>query len=243
MNLKSLLCLLLFFVHLANANDKVFVLTEDWYPFNYKDESTVAGSSTEYVKRLLEHANIDYQIEIREWSEAYAILKSEPNTLLYSTFKTPKRAPLFHWVCPINQPVFSSVYALSDRLDIEANNFTELKSYSVGITAETYPYHLFKDLGFDEGKNLQVTKNNSSNLGMLLRKRVDLIVESDIAIIEMMKAHNIAENKLKKLMTIEDPDQPEICLAINKNTSLDVVEKLQQAHKQLQTKTPIPTKL
>lgn len=239
MKVKVLFCLLLVFANLAYANTKLSVLTEDWRPFNYQEGNAIVGSSTAYVKRLLAHTNLDYQIEIREWSEAYAILKSEPNTLLYSTFKTPKRAPLFHWICPINQPVYSSVYALNDRSDINADNFKALKNYSIGITAETYPFHLFKGLGFIEGQHLQVTKNNSSNMGMLLRRRVDLIVESDIAIAEMIKMHKVDPHMLKKLMTIEDPEHPEICLAINKETDSDTIEKLQHAHKQLQLTTKI----
>lgn len=234
MKFTLLLCLLLAFTNQSAANTQLSVLTEDWHPFSYKEGDAIVGTSTTYVKRLLEQANLNYQIEIREWSEAYTILKSEPNTLLYSTFRTPKRAPLFHWICPINQLVASSVYALSDRLDITASNLKDLKTYSIGITKETYPYHFFKDLGFIEGKNLQVTKNNSSNLGMLMRKRVDLIVESDIAILEMMKIDNIHPNTIKKLVKVEDPDQPDICLAISKGTDLKTIQKIKQAHKQLQ---------
>lgn len=242
MKLSLLLYSLLVFAHVSHANPKLSVLTEDWYPFNYQYGDQVIGSSTNYVKQLLEQAQLDYEIEVREWSEAYAILNSEPNTLLYSTFKTPSRAPQFHWICPINKPVYSSIYALSSRLDIKAQNFEDLKAYSLGITQETYPYDLFKSLGFTEGKHLQVTKNNSSNLGMLLRGRVDMIAESDVAIVEMLKQHHISASQVKKILSMDDPDQPEICLAINKSTNSDIVEKLQQAHKYLLKQRPIPTK-
>lgn len=242
MKFSLLLSLLLVTASASCANTKLSVLTEDWYPFNYQKGEQVVGTSTEFVKQLLDIAEVEYQIEIREWSEAYAILKNEPNTLLYSTFKTPKRAPLFHWICPINEPVFSSAYALSDRLDISATTYEELKPYSIGITQETYPYHLFKDLGFVEGENIQATKNNSSNLGMLLRRRVDIIIESDIAIVEMMQKHKVNQSSIKKLMTIEDPDLPEICLAISKSTSDEVVQKLKQAHKKLLRQQPMQTK-
>lgn len=243
MKLSLLLYSLLLFTHVSHASTKLSVLTEDWYPFNYQYGDQVIGSSTIYVKQLLEQAQLDYEIEVREWSEAYAILSSEPNTLLYSTFKTPSRTPLFHWICPINHPIYSSIYALSNRQDISAQNFKDLKAYSMGITQETYPYNLFKSLGFIEGKHLHVTKNNSSNLGMLLRGRVDIIAESDMAIVEMLKQHHVPQSHVKKILFIEDPNQPDICLAISKNTAPKLVDKLQQAHKQLLEQKPIPTKM
>lgn len=242
MKLSLLLYSLLLFAHISHANTKLSVLTEDWYPYNYQYGDQVIGSSTTYVKQLLEHAQLDYEIEVREWSEAYAILSSEPNTLLYSTFKTPSRTPQFHWICPINQPIYSSIYALSSRRDIKAQNVEDLKAYSLGITQESYPYDLFKSLGFTEGKHLQITKNNSSNLGMLLRGRVDMIAESDEAIIEMLKQHHMSPSQVKKILSIDDPAQPEICLAISKNTNRDIVQRLQQAHKHLLKQRPIQTK-
>lgn len=242
MKLGLLLYTLLVFAHVSHASNKLSVFTENWYPFNYQSGEQVIGSSTTYVKQLLEQAQLDYEIEVREWSQAYAILSSEPNILLYSTFKTPSRAPHFHWVCPINQPIYSSIYALSSRRDIKAQNFEDLKAYSLGITQESYPYDLFKGLGFTEGEHLQITKNNSSNLGMLLRGRIDIIAESDEAIIEMLKQHHVSPSQLKKILSIDDPDQPEICLAISKNTEDDIVKKLQQAHQYLLKHRPIPIK-
>lgn len=229
MKSKLITLVLLLLTQLSHASEKLSVLVEDWYPFNYQDGDEIVGSSTDYVKRLLEHAQLDYEIEIREWSQAFSILKSEPNTLLYSTFKTEKRADMFHWICPINEPVYSSAYALADNTQVTAATLEQLKAYSVGITQDTYPFHRFKDLGFIEGENIQVTKNNSSNLGMLLRGRVDVIIESDIAIEGMIDKAKVDPNKIKKLLAVKDPNHPEICLAISKQTDLRTVEKLKQA--------------
>jgi polar amino acid transport system substrate-binding protein len=103
----------LFFVMLAGillitactapaATGKLRILTEEYPPFNYTDTGgNLVGSSTEIVKGIITKLGENITIEVLPWTQAYAIVLSEPDAALYSVARTSGRESLFMWVGPI----------------------------------------------------------------------------------------------------------------------------------------------
>ena len=50
----------------------ISVVTEDWPPYNYLDENgEMTGYSTKVVKKVLEKANVQYDIRLYPWARSY----------------------------------------------------------------------------------------------------------------------------------------------------------------------------
>ncbi|MDG1753016.1 MAG: transporter substrate-binding domain-containing protein [Thalassotalea sp.] len=236
--------LLMLFPYVINANEYTLenidskyhlsVVTENWYPFNYLDKNgELTGSSTELVKSILEHANIPYEINVYPWQRSYSLARTQKNTLIYSIFRSPIREEMFHWVCPISTKAIHSVYKLSKRVDIKINSKNDLAEYSINVTRGTFPHEFFLGKGMEEGVNLQLTATNEANLLMLIKNRVDLIVEVEIGVFQMLRELGLPENTIEKAYTFEEMNQAQSCLAVSKGTPQHIIEKIKQSHKAL----------
>ena len=116
------------FIGLGNAYaaDSVLVMTEQFPPFNYKDGGEIKGFSTKIVRKLTEHARLNYTIELVPWKRAYNTTLSRPNTLIYTIAKTDARMDKFHWIGKIsNRKV--SLFRLRSRKDLAAMTLEQAK--------------------------------------------------------------------------------------------------------------------
>jgi len=220
-----------FFGSYAVADDQITVVTENWYPFNYLDKNgNIVGKSTDIVKKILSNANIDYSIDIYPWKRSMNLARTRPNVLIYSILRTPIREKLFHWICPISSKVKHQVYKLSSRKDIVVKSEEDIKNYSLSLTRGTFPHQYMQSLGLVDGVNLQVTSENDINVKMLIKGRVDLIVEVESAIYSMLMAQGLKPDYITPLITISLNNNPDNCMAISKQTPIALVERIRQSH-------------
>lgn len=223
----------------AKADDKITVVTENWYPFNYLDkEGNIVGESTDIVKKILSDAHIDYSIDIYPWKRSMNLARTRPNVLIYSILRTPIRENLFHWICPISRKINHQVYKLSSRKDIVVKVDEDIKKYSLSLTRGTFPHQYMQSLGLIDGVNLQVTSENDINAKMLIKGRVDLIVEIESAIYPILKAQGLKPDYITPLISISSKNNPDNCMAINKQTPIDLVERIRQSHNNIVMNKP-----
>lgn len=216
----------------ADSNYQLSVVTETWVPFNYKNEKNeVIGSSTEIVKSVLQRAEIPYEINIYPWNNSYNIARTQENVLIYSIFRSAVREQFFHWICPISsRKVINSVYKLSTRQDVIVKSGDNLSDYSINATRGSFHHELLLSKGMEEGVNLQLTSSSYVNVLMLVKNRVDLIVEVDETIYQMLEELNLPANTVEKVYTFDEKEQPEFCMAISKGTPQIIIDKIRNSH-------------
>ena len=152
------------------------ILTEDWEPFNYEEEGTVQGISTDMLVLMLQRVGSSQgrsDIEILPWVRALRHLKEKPNTLLYTTTRTEEREHMFKWVGPIFESQFN-MYALKSK-GIKINTFEDIRNYSVGTLRDDAVENI---LMFKTGMKLsdfQRVSLNLNNTKKLADGRVDLV--------------------------------------------------------------------
>lgn len=218
----------------AQTTTNLQVVTEFWYPFNYKNaQGEIIGSATQSVKQILAKAQVNYEISMYDWSFAYNLARSQANVIIYSILRTPAREHLFHWVCPVASEVKNSVYKLATRKDIRVASINDLVNYSINVTRGTFPHQYFVEQGMEVGKNLQLTSNNQANILMLFKQRVDLIVEAELAIASIVSDAGHSIDEIEKVFTLDPINPRQTCMAISKQTDIKLVQKIQQAHQAL----------
>ncbi|WP_462172966.1 substrate-binding periplasmic protein [Pseudoalteromonas xiamenensis] len=157
----------------ADALPRLEVVTEEWRPYNYLDENgTLIGGATEKVKRVLDKAGVEYEMQVYPWVRALKIARQKPNTLIYSIFRTPERESWFHWGCPLLQPVKEYVFTLKSRKDIKIRTLEDAKQYITSTVRGSVGHDFLVNQGFEAGKNLDVAADASAIPRKLLAGRV-----------------------------------------------------------------------
>lgn len=237
MFLHYLLRIVVFAVYLsalscqALAADSVQVVTENWYPYNYLDENhQVVGQSTALVKQVLQAAELDFTLNLYPWTRALNLATTSPNVLIYTILKTPEREPLFHWICPIAQKNVHRLYRLTSRNDIVLSAEQDIKNYSIAVTRDTFLHKFMLQQGLNEGQNLQLTADDHVNITLFLAGRVDLLAEFDDALLRALKDDNLDSSVVTPVLTLPADAYPEYCMALSKETPINLVEKIRAAH-------------
>lgn len=223
-----------FLVSIGYANDKIEVVTENWYPYNYLDDKgEVVGQSTTWVRSVLDDAGVGYSIKLVPWTRALDLAKSRPNVLIYTILRTPPREKLFQWICPISDREVHQLFKLTNRKDIVVRTEQDIKNYSVSVTRETFLHQYMLNLGLVEGYNLQITSDDSISAKLFLAGRVDLLAEFESSLYRTLKKAGLDERVVSPIMSLSAQSNPENCMAFSKQTSLELVNKVRQSHKKL----------
>jgi polar amino acid transport system substrate-binding protein len=229
-----LLCAFLCKADKGVDEQNIVVLTESWIPFNHLDKNNeVVGTSTLVVKKILDDANILYTIKLSDWQSSFDLARVEPNSLIYSIIRTPIRESMFHWLCPINKTPKNAIYALSSRNDIVIKTFDDVKNHSISVTRGAFPLDVLNKKGVVEGRNMHLTLNNDINIEMLLKGKVDLIVEAEQAVYLMLRGKGLSEQHVKKVLSFTEAEQPQLCLALNKDMPQYLIDKITQSHQKV----------
>lgn len=100
----SRLCALMLFACMAvacRAAEDIVAYTEDFPPYNFLDgEGRPAGFSVELLAVLMKEAGLGYRIELVPWARAVQSVRRTPDSLLFTTARTPEREGWFDWVGP-----------------------------------------------------------------------------------------------------------------------------------------------
>lgn len=118
--------------YFAYSKPKLTIYTEEFPPFNYRDQEKITGGSTEIVEEIMKRANVDYSIKLLPWSRAYKLVQQDPNSLIYSISRRKDRENLFIWVGKI-APSNNSIYALKGS-NIKISSLNDLNSFKIGTT-------------------------------------------------------------------------------------------------------------
>ena len=129
----------------AHSVDDLYIGTEDYPPYNLKENGKLQGISIDLMDlmlRKLDSRQTHDNISILPWARGYFYLKERKYTCLFSTFRTKKREKLFKWVGPIS----STTISLIARKD-KNNSLSDIMKYQVGVVREDVGEQLIEKPG------------------------------------------------------------------------------------------------
>ena len=121
----------------AKPVDEIIFITEDVYPFNFKENGKLQGMSVDILMSMLQKLDSNQlrsDILMLPWNQGYSVVQKKKNTSLFSTTRTKEREKLFKWVGPIT-PIAISLIAKKDR-HIKIRSFNEINKYKIGAVKE-----------------------------------------------------------------------------------------------------------
>jgi polar amino acid transport system substrate-binding protein len=172
-----ILVILIFNSHIyASHFDSIELMTEEFPPYNFKDNGKAYGISIEIMSMLL---NLDHSKKINRdfifypWIRSYTKLKKEKKKVLFVMTKTQDRKNLFKWVGPISES--KNVIIGMKSSGIKVNNSADLLKYKICIVSEDAAGQLLLSLLKNKKENLIEVASIDRCLSMLLVNRVDLM--------------------------------------------------------------------
>lgn len=88
---------------LAGPIDKLTFYTENFPPYQFREDGRLKGIFIDILKEAFKRAGTTKTIEgirMMPWARGYTIVQNTPNTVLFGTARTKKREKKFLWVGP-----------------------------------------------------------------------------------------------------------------------------------------------
>lgn len=208
------------------------LFTESFPPYNFVQEDKVVGINTDVLSLACKQANIDCSFNLYPWKRAMDSVKRQPNSGLFSTARIPEREDSFIWVGPIVSS-YSCFYKLTTRDDIVVDNYNALKDYTVGIPRSDIYENILQRIGLSEGNNYLTFSKKHEDMAMFEQGKLDLIIGSSLTLSSQLTQVNLKPKEIEPVIELKDIALVANYLALNKNTTPELVSKLQLALDQI----------
>ncbi|SNY55698.1 amino acid ABC transporter substrate-binding protein, PAAT family [Arsukibacterium tuosuense] len=209
----------------------VQVVTELSPPHQTMVAGQIGGYSTQLVKAILQQAGVSASIEMYPWARAYKMALQQPDTLIYNMARTAQREQLFQWIGPVASYRLGFV-KLAHRQDIQLKALADARRYSIAVQRHDVAENFLKKNGFGQPGQLVLAADISESWQLLLHGKVDLIIDDPMALTAMAGHFNVEPEYVEFAFAIA-PLQQQTYLAANKAMSAQLIDALQQAHKQV----------
>ncbi|WDE05679.1 transporter substrate-binding domain-containing protein [Thalassomonas viridans] len=222
---------MLFFSAGVSAHELITVYTENYPPYNMyaPDNKTIVGKSTELVRQIFHRANIEHDMILTTWARSLQTARDQKNTAVFSTARTADREKDFYWIGPlvINQWIFMA----REEDNIIIDSLSDLKGLVIG----SYRSDASAQFLAENGIAVEITSFDGQNAHKLKSKRIDLWATGIL-----LGPYLARENQVSGLSIVKNSQgEPFVYidvgmhLALNKNTSIDIYHRLNNAFREI----------
>lgn len=226
-----LMSIYLLFVSCEKTDNRLIALTEEFPPLNYTYNDSAYGCSSEIVRKLFKESNIEGEISIMNWTDAYNEAQKRPNTLIFSIARTSDREKLFNWIGQITIAE-SNVFALKGTVGLSIKSYKDLSRYKTSVIRDSYISDFLKDNGIIINET-QYASSPVELVNKLMAKDVELIIVNKLVLNYIVRNLGYYLSDFKEILKVPELDK-KYYVAISKNSDPDLVKKLQLAYKSLE---------
>lgn len=224
-------CCSLLLISMTVHSEEVKVVTEYLTPYQIKNpDGSLGRFSTEIVRAIFKQANKQPNFVVMPWARAYEVAKSEKNVMIFSIARTEERDKRFHWIGSLtNEKLY--FWGLKSQFDKPIDDIEQLKNYKIAIARYSNVDQYLNDYEF---KNVYKLSKEEQNIQMLFKGRADIIVSTELTLINKLKKHGLDFNKIFKIKEFIDLNN-DLNLAISLQSDPKLVLEFQHAYKEIKT--------
>jgi len=200
--------------------DALQIYTEEFPPLNLMVDGQLTGQATEVVQEILKRMDVDKDITLLLWSDAYQKLVNEPNIVLFSTSLISERKDLFKWVGPLSS---AEIYFYTSKdCTLNLKTFDDAKKVlKIAVLKDYAIAGILKEKGFT---NLVEYNTIQDILTQLISGEVNLFPCSNLVLSSELKKLGIDPDELKKALFITSELE---YIAFSKSTSDEFIQMWQ----------------
>ncbi len=189
-NFTILLIVLIFTKTLIAKDFTIGVAT--WVPFLFTETKEVKGISIDYVKELTKRMNVNLVIKKVPWARSLKMLKQGKLDAVVNMVETEQRKEYITFTSPPYAKLTTRFYIHKDNTDL-IKKYTDLYKYRIGFVRNSAYFEPFNS---DEKINKYGVNTESQLLAMLVKKRFEVIIGTDIQV-----DYEIAQKGYKPFIT------------------------------------------
>ncbi|MDQ7733503.1 transporter substrate-binding domain-containing protein [Halomonas sp. SpR1] len=212
----------------SNTLAPLTFITEEYPPYNYLDNQQLTGVSIDLLEAIFAATDTPlsrHDVRYYPWVRGYELALSQPNTVLFSTTRTPARENSFHWVGPIAQDRVALLAHQDAPIVIDALSQAIDRDLTVAVIREDIGAQALLEAGYPE-RLLVPAIDNRSALNMLTRGRVDLWAYSADVATWIAESEGYPRDSLIPIHTLSESS---LYFAVNQATDRRLVTLMQQA--------------
>jgi polar amino acid transport system substrate-binding protein len=220
-------------IHATNL-DEITWLTEEYPPYNYKEDGIVQGIAVDFLLEIWKKLEINKKrsdIKLIPWARGVMMLQTQPNTCLFSTTLTDERLNVLGWkfAYPIPKGKTESDNHLIAKADkgLSFNSINDVLNYkgNFGVVRGDVGASLLLNLGVGDNK-LEKTTSPQTLSRMLQADRFDVVSYSINAMKNTMKKEGIDPSQYESVYTF--PVAP-LGYAFHHNIDPNIIKAVQNA--------------
>lgn len=197
-------------------------ISEEYKPFNYTDDSNPAGLAPDLLKEICSQLNIKFEIEFKDWNDAYNDAQNIDNAVLFSTTLNSTRKDLFKWAGPIAS-VDWNFYTASGNL-VSIDDMDDAKKLSrIGVIKDYAIEEYLVEQGFT---NLVYCTDVNDALTKLIANEIDAFPSDIFTTKSALESLGLSIYSIDQQLTIKTEL---IYFAFNKNMDDEMVADFQDA--------------
>ena len=188
-------------------------LTEEWAPFNYREEGNVTGISVETLEAVFRNIGVNRtreNVRIVPLAEGFQAAQNNTSTVLFSIVRTPEREPLYKWAGPFTKASFVLYAPMSTNITISSPE--DLNKYQIGVVQASIENDLLTSQGVNKSHIIN-GQTPEDLLRMLEEGKIDMWATGDLA------------GRHQMLQTATDPNAYEIVYTLSENDFYYVFSK------------------
>jgi polar amino acid transport system substrate-binding protein len=217
------------FAPAARAAD-LEAFTEDWPPYNFAQRGAVVGIATDLLREMCAQARLACEISIVPWARGYSRVLGTPNTLLYTTARTPERESAFLWIGPF-LPRQTWIFERRSK-PLQLQKLSDLNQFRVGVVRGDAAIEDLLREGVQR-LQLEMVATEVINLRKLMAAHVDAITGTEVGVAWTLRGQGLNGDTVQKSLQLSAPGG--YYFAVNPGTAPEVVQKLRDAFAKLQS--------
>lgn len=166
----------------------------------YNQDGELVGSSVEIFKELQKIVGNTDEIKVVPWARGYRYITRKDNVILFAMTRTSEREKLFKWVGPVVKLKWV-MYGRKNFIDNIENLNDSRGLYRIGTVRDDVREQYLKKKGFS---NLEPARDNITNIKKLQKKRIDLMISSDIGFSKTVKEAGCKASEFKEVFTFKE---------------------------------------
>ncbi len=215
----SAFCLALLATVARSEPPRLTIVTELSQPSVMMEKGALVGHEAEKVQSLMRHAGQAYSMTPLPWARAFALARTQADTCVFPTTRTPQREAMFKWVGPLRRTQWVA-YGLAGPQPV-ARTIEQARTLRIG----TYNGDVRAEVLRAEGYNVDAAGDDGMNAQKLLRGRVDLWVTGQRYGDLYLQSHGLTQ-KIVVLFTFHQVEQ---YLACNPGLDDALVKRLNES--------------
>ena len=225
-SLSVLMILALFSASQVVAADRLYIYTENFPPYNMSTNGRafehsadkIDGICTERAKAVLDQSGYDYRVKLRNWNYGYNRALNKANHGIFCTTYTEERAPMFKWVGPLAQNLWTVFAAPGSTFTM--NKLEDAKGKTIG----GYRNDVRSEYLLKRGYEMSVIESDDLNPKRLALGQIDLWIAERLG-----GPYLASQQDIEGLVPVFSFNDVDLYLAMSPDTPDEVIEDLNKA--------------